>query len=134
MTAPRRTEPRPLWEQEATWCIHFNGIMQKVCRAGISYDDPRFGGRQESRRELPCLKNLPTDPTRTDLCPLAEYLTEEQARAKAAETEERLRVTLERMAQGFCPECDQKVERKRQVGPCIYAEPCGHRLGQGRLQ
>jgi hypothetical protein len=129
-----RSEPRPLWEQEATWCIHFSGIMQKTCEAGVSYDDPRFGPREQGRRELPCLKETPTDPTRTDLCPLSEYLTEEQARAKADEVGHRLATTLARMAAGYCPECDQKVESKRQIGRCIYAAPCGHRLGQGRLR
>jgi hypothetical protein len=100
----------------------------------VSYDDPRFGPREQGRRELPCLKETPTDPTRTDLCPLSEYLTEEQARAKADEVGHRLATTLARMAAGYCPECDQKVESKRQIGRCIYAAPCGHRLGQGRLR
>lgn len=132
--ASRRSEPRALWEQEATWCIHFNGLMEKVCRAGVSYDDPKFGERQQYRKELPCLKERPTDPTRTDLCDHCEYLTEEQAKAKAAETEARLHALFQKMKDGICTTCDQKVQRERQVGRCVYAEPCGHRIGQGRAK
>lgn len=129
-----RTEPRPLWEQYATSCVYFNGIMEKVCRAGVSYDDPRFGGRQPYRAELPCLKENPADPTRTDLCDRCEFLTEEAARQKADESTRRIRAYFEKMTSGICPECDQKIERERQVGRCVYAEPCGHRLYQGRAR
>lgn len=34
---------------------------------------------------------------------------------------------------GICHVCRQKVERKEQVGRCVYARPCGHRLYQGTL-
>ncbi len=33
---------------------------------------------------------------------------------------------------GVCPHCDTAIARKRQVGRCVYAEPCGCRLYQGR--
>jgi hypothetical protein len=132
MSKTQRSEHKPLWKQNAEWCIHFNGIMEKTCRAGISYDDPKFGGRQPYRRELPCLKENWSDPTRTDICDKCEYLTEEQAKAKAEESTRRIRAHFERMASGVCPDCDQKIERQRQVGPCVYAVPCGHRMFQGR--
>lgn len=32
---------------------------------------------------------------------------------------------------GRCPVCGQPVTEK-QVGSCVYGEPCGHRLYQGR--
>lgn len=130
----RSSEPRPLWEQYATWCIHFNGVMNKECEAGISYDDPRFGGRQQARRELPCLKESPSDSTRTDLCDQCAYLTEEQARAKADESVRKTRAYLEKMQSGVCPQCDRTIERERQVGRCVYADPCGHRMYQGRAK
>ncbi len=45
-------------------------------------------------------------------------------------------VELERLAEslalGLCPECGGKIKRERQVGRCVYADPCGHRLYQGK--
>ena len=38
-----------------------------------------------------------------------------------------------RDARGECFHCGTPMTAKRQVGPCIYVEPCGCRLGQGRL-
>ncbi len=37
------------------------------------------------------------------------------------------------LAAGLCPICGAKIERKRQIGRSVYAEPCAHRLGQGFL-
>jgi len=31
-----------------------------------------------------------------------------------------------------CHVCGGKIEKKIQVRPCVYAEPCQHRLYQGR--
>ena len=41
---------------------------------------------------------------------------------------------VERDRRGECWHCGTHLTAKRQVGPCIYAEPCGCRLGQGRLR
>jgi hypothetical protein len=107
-------------------------MMNKACKAGVAYDTVKDDSKHGLER-FPCFKNEPSDPIRTDLCPLAEYLTEEQAKAKADETTARLRARFQREADGFCGSCDQKVERKQQVGRCIYNAPCGCRVGQGRL-
>lgn len=32
-----------------------------------------------------------------------------------------------------CPRCHAEITDKQQVGRCVYAEPCGHRLYQGQL-
>jgi hypothetical protein len=40
---------------------------------------------------------------------------------------------LARDARGACVRCGTPMTAKRQVGRCIYVEPCGCRLGQGRL-
>jgi hypothetical protein len=128
----RKTRTPSLWEQEATWCIHFSGLMDKTCRLGIAYDDVKGEGKGIER--FPCLKETPADPTRTDLCVGVEYLTEEQAKAKAEETERRIAAMLKKAADGICTTCDRPVERERQVGRCVYASPCGHRLFQGRAR
>jgi hypothetical protein len=51
-----------------------------------------------------------------------------------AQIAQALQIFVERMAAGVCPECQQKIEKEKQVGRCVYAEPCGHRLGQGRAK
>lgn len=33
---------------------------------------------------------------------------------------------------GICPQCKQSMIRE-QVGPCVYAKPCNHRLYQGKI-
>jgi|GEM_PF-1080565 len=41
---------------------------------------------------------------------------------------------LSHLAQGTCPHCGTPVKREKQVGRCVYAEPCGHRLYQGKTR
>lgn len=38
------------------------------------------------------------------------------------------------LTSGICPTCKAKVEREEQVGRCVYASPCGHRLFQGNAR
>lgn len=33
---------------------------------------------------------------------------------------------------GICPFCKAEVEEEVEVGLCVYARPCGHRLYQGK--
>lgn len=35
---------------------------------------------------------------------------------------------------GICHVCGVKVENQIQVGRCVYADPCGHRLYQGKAR
>lgn len=35
------------------------------------------------------------------------------------------------LAAGICPTCNAKIEKEKQVGRCVYALPCYHRLYQG---
>jgi hypothetical protein len=44
-----------------------------------------------------------------------------------------LKSHLENIASGICPFCQAKIEDKKQVGRCVYALPCYHRLYQGTL-
>jgi hypothetical protein len=39
-----------------------------------------------------------------------------------------------RMENGLCFVCGEKVSAVEQVGRCIYAKPCGHRQGQGKVK
>lgn len=126
----------PLWQQLQDRCEHFNGLMNDVCRAGVAYTEVR----DESQKPyaFPCLRGETFSsgprPVATTTCDKAAFLTDEQAQARADEIYARARARLEQEAAGFCGHCGQKIERKAQVGPCIYNEPCGCRVGQGRLK
>jgi hypothetical protein len=53
-------------------------------------------------------------------------LTDEEKQAIAA--------FLNELAGGVtCPHCHQPIEKRKQVGRCVYALPCNHRLYEGRL-
>lgn len=43
----------------------------------------------------------------------------------------RLEEMRENARQGLCNVCKTKTTSVRQVGRCVYADPCGHRIGQG---
>ncbi len=127
----KRKRDLPLWKQLQDRCEHFNGLINDVCRAGVTYTDVR----DESTRPyaFPCLlreKDPPAKPT----CDRAKFLTDEEAQQQESEIYARAQAALIREKAAFCGQCGAKVERKAQVGRCIYNEPCGCRLGQGRLK
>lgn len=64
-------------EQLARKCIHFNGIMEKTCKAGISYADVRVG----KPYKFPCLKQ-------GGQCLHAQFLTEEEVQEQVKVIEE----------------------------------------------
>ena len=71
-------------EQIARKCIHFNGVMEKVCKAGINYADVRVGRPYQ----FPCLKQ-------GGECSHAQFQTNEEVKAELAEIEsDGIRVTL----------------------------------------
>jgi hypothetical protein len=124
--SPESKSPRQqIIDQELNRCRHFNGLMSRTCKAGITYDDVGDAGR------WPCLHNAHGDEME---CPAREWTTLEQAQARAEEIDKHLRLLNERAARNECWHCGRPIERKVQVGRCIYAEPCGCRLGQGRLR
>lgn len=34
---------------------------------------------------------------------------------------------FERLMSGLCPVCNHPITGEKQIGRCVYAEPCGHR-------
>ena len=106
-------------------CIHFNGLSQQTCLAGVSYwaDGPQ-----------PCIQMYDTGK---HLCPQRQFPTEEEALQRATIQEQEIREALAQMASRRvmkqCLVCGTPYTTRRQVGRCIYVEPCGHRQGQGRI-
>ena len=103
----------------AAGCRHFTGALNPPCKAGHVYVD--------MGRPIPCIC---TD--RQGQCPdYAEWTDaelDEQDR-QAAETFTRY---INDLDANICPFCKTAIQRRKQVGRCVYAEPCNHRLYQGR--
>jgi hypothetical protein len=116
-------QPRTLEEQIANWCRHFNGVQNETCRIGIAYRDVRAADKK-----LPCLKNEGC----SHLCPSASFRTPEEVALQAEQEREAAKLFLQELAEGkTCPHCHKLIERRAQVGRCVYALPCGCRLYQG---
>lgn len=64
--------PKTLEEQIASKCIHFNGLMNKACKAGVVYDD--FG--RVKLGVIPCIKGG------TATCDKGQFHTPEEVKAE----------------------------------------------------
>lgn len=108
-------------------CTHYTGSQHTVCELGIAY--ARFGPTR-----WPCWTATPWETReRLALCPQFVLPTQEALDAAKAETDAWIQHAIDRDTRGECFQCGTPMHAKRQVGPCIYVEPCGCRLGQGRL-
>ena len=115
-------------EQIRGWCVNFTGLMNDQCRAGVEYKSVKVPqGGPDGLHGYPCFLDHDIHN-----CALQAFMTVEEAEAKAAEQEARIRQYFEEIATDVCPVCHKPFERKQQVGRCVYAEPCGHRMYQGK--
>lgn len=97
---------KSLHDQLADRCIHFNGLMNKACDAGMRYDDVDAGHRVAYRAALPCLKDrhlghgVPyTGPM--GHCPHVKFPTEEEVQRRLASIEQhhqRMQAALDAVA------------------------------------
>jgi len=60
-------------------------------------------------------------------------MTEEQAPI-SPEATAAVKAYLEDIVTGKCPTCHQPVQQEKQVGRCVYALPCWHRMYQGKAK
>lgn len=107
-------------------CIHFNGIVNETCNAGVSYKE-LLGDEAGWAAHMPCLR----DEKSSVKCALASFLSLEQARKEIDEQDVRITEFIGQLNNSICPMCKVQV-RQRQVGPCVYGT-CGHHLYQGRV-
>ena len=110
-------------------CVHFRGIQHKTCAAGIDMASMRDASQPGPYR-WPCITLAP-DKKATTTCPQFREPTAEEIAADEAAFQAALDRMRERTRNGECNECGTKVAALRQVGHCVYADPCGHRQGQG---
>ena len=72
---------KSLKEQIANKCIHFNGIMNDTCKAGIKYSDVRVD-EDDGPYKFPCLKQAGE-------CPHVQFRTAEEIDAYVKSIEDR---------------------------------------------
>jgi hypothetical protein len=72
------TEQNQMKQSFLNKCIHFNGLMNQLCKAGVPYETVRT-------TDKPFPKNFPCRDRDSNLCPLAKFRTEEEAEKEAAE-------------------------------------------------
>lgn len=113
-------------------CKHFTGYQNIVCEAGVTYRSLVGGPDQGWLRRLPCL--LGDGQHDQPICERFELPTDDEIAADKARVDALVAETVRRINEGLCPECGEKPARERQVGRCVYAEPCGHRMYQGRAR
>lgn len=111
-------------------CVHFNGLIAGTCKAGVAYASVKDDSQSPYR--YPCFVGEHAAAGACTSCATASFPTEEQARAEQAEFEAHLNKRSADIAAGICPTHGTPMT-KRQVGRCVYADPCGCRLYQGRL-
>jgi hypothetical protein len=115
------TDPKYLSDRKfrlAAKCIHFRGIQHRTCKAGVDFDTVKVPGN--------CIAG--DNPV---TCAQRCLMTPEQVAAEIAAQDARVDAMLEKVKRGECTTCGAKIDRASQAGSCIYAEPCGHRIGQG---
>jgi hypothetical protein len=49
------------------------------------------------------------------------------------EMEQIIAAWFRKLGENICPHCDTTIAQQEQVGHCVYARPCGHRLYQGKI-
>jgi hypothetical protein len=113
-------------------CRHYTGIGAGTCTAGIVYHD--FLGAGQA---LPCYPQGPNDARPQGRCVRCDLPRAEECAADEARVREAMRAYFAayaaRQDRGECGTCGMPMTAKVQVGRCIYVEPCGCRVGQGRL-
>lgn len=108
-------------------CVHYDGVIHDVCRAGVAYAAVR-GPSVAGTLPYPCFRGREELP-----CAARRFPTAEENAVRAADLEAALARWSAALDRDECPECGQAIGEYRQVGRCVYADPCGHRLFQGRV-
>jgi hypothetical protein len=107
------------------WCKNFNGIQNKICKAGVKYEDVKG----DDRRPLnyPCFKDMEC----TVVCPHVAFRTPEEVAEEEEKSRQVVQAYLDNLKNDICPHCHTPIAEQYQVGRCAYAKPCGCRLFQG---
>lgn len=113
-------------EQYMNWCLHYEGIQNEFCKAGINIRQHVGGPDLGWGLRTPCIKS-----NNVNTCPLVQFPTQEEAEKHAREVQQHINQTLSELSVGACPVCHKAV-KQIQNGDCVYGT-CGHRLYQGEV-
>jgi hypothetical protein len=115
-------------EQIANACRYFNGIGNEYCEAKVKYTDViQYPNDRPSVH--PCFK----ENNISFSCTKAAFYTEEEVQQEVKKIDDLFAQVTSDLQNNICPTCKQPIEKRKQVGRCVYANPCGHRLYQGRI-
>lgn len=121
---------------EMRTCRHFTGIQHERCKADVRYMNVRDpNGKLGVREPFPCTRfatrMTPVGADCAIKCPARSFWTREEAERNEAESEAAVLAFIAKLNAGIvCPHCDKPITTREKVGRCLYARPCGHRLGQ----
>ncbi len=117
--------------QIADVCLHFTGLQNEKCAAGVYYLDMTEDGAYR----LPCFRDKGTDKSgkpQND-CPKLTWRTDQEIDAEIDKLNRAAVAYFEQLKTAVCPYCHHKVDAYRQVEGSVYADPCGHRQYKGSL-
>lgn len=109
-------------------CVNFNGVQNAACKLGIAYKSVE--AMTPGAHTLPCSRT-PERAACPSSCDSYTEPTVEQLAEFNRQLDARFAEIADRHKRGECAECGAKVASVEQVGRCVYARPCGHRIGQG---
>jgi hypothetical protein len=78
----------------------------------------------------PCFK----DQGCTERCSQAVFRTPEEVAEEEEKSRQALAAFLDDIKNDICPHCKAPIEEQKQIGRCVYAHPCHHRLFQGKAK
>jgi hypothetical protein len=109
-------------------CQYFTGMINDKCEKGIAYESVRETSQAPYR--FPCF-----DADVKHMCPHHQPYTAEEIEQQEREAAKAFEAFAAMIAgtSDKCPHCGKTIEKKEQVGRCVYGRPCGCRLYQGRL-
>jgi hypothetical protein len=102
-------------------------MQYDTCKAGVSYPEILARNPNHHATGIPCLNQT------NETCPLQSWPSPDEIKAEEERVNRAVTQFLTDIASNVCPHCKQPIEHKEQVGRCVYARPCNHRLYQGEL-
>jgi len=125
-------------ERRLGTCKHFTGLIYESCKNKIVYNLVRIKP-EELKDEAPafqyayaCFKKDDKFFEAPHPCAFREFYNEEEIDAQDKERLEKLNQYFKDVENDICPNHKTPMVQK-QIGSCIYAMPCGCRIGQGKL-
>lgn len=110
------------------FCNFYQAMSEHTqCRLAIPYKSVAVRDNGGVGYNYPCW----TDEVKS--CPEAAYPTPEEIEARNANVMQAFAQFQSDLDNDICPHCKTPIQHWQQIGRCVYAEPCGDRLYQGRV-